>query len=294
MVYGLRNSPLRIQLHIGAPRVERDSPPFVAFEQYCRQHSLSYVFGRDMSVRVFEDDARAQGLLEVLETYGIRPKPDGRRVAKADYPLFVSYIREHVYDIDDWRRAKLLQIVGAPRTVEYPRVDLQDSDGSLVFNKLPSWCARANTAWTGIAGGCALISERACSVLAEAGLRHLKLASVQYRMSPLPGWWELDSDLVLPRVSDTMEFSCRGRPSPWIDDSPLPIFPMAAGGVWRYKSSSIRSVESFDIARAVEPFGRPKWPRQGRSALIVSNRFFEVCHAAGFEFGWIPVAIEPD
>lgn len=109
-------------------------------------------------------------------------------------------------------------------------------------------------------------------------------------------FWEVNSDLVMPPVSPTMELADRDGRRLWPGRATR-IYRKEGIYSWpelHYRASDLRAIGPFDIARTFENFGwggEERMPDQ--SPVIVSKRFYDVCQKHGFKMDWLPVHVDP-
>ncbi len=110
----------------------------------------------------------------------------------------------------------------------------------------------------------------------------------------IPGpFWEIQSSIALPKMSNTHQFVHPGRTQtePFRGDYSKIIMisdPPFSKGEVRYRREDIDALASFDIARTFEKHMNP-YP-----ALVVSQRFYQYCLANGIGLSADPVRIDPE
>lgn len=151
--------------------------------------------------------------------------------------------------------------------------------------------------------GC-VVSTRAKSVLENAGLRHLVfkptvLTDRELEPKPVPWekygapFWELTSDLLLPRLSPTCTL---------LDNDGQPVRDDFNNGCFlkedlysmpelHYRAADLAAAPEFDFARTFEMFGIH--PSDNNRLAVASARFREVCMQNDIKLDWIPVRIDP-
>ena len=108
---------------------------------------------------------------------------------------------------------------------------------------------------------------------------------------PLPGpFWELTSDLVLPRLANTRQLIYGYNSAPF-DGDYSKVLILTDGfyttAEYHYRASDLRAIEPFDVAVVSENLG-------GFPDKIVSRRFYEFCKKEKLRMEWVPVRIDPD
>ncbi|MDB5290088.1 MAG: hypothetical protein JWL69_1329 [Phycisphaerales bacterium] len=110
-------------------------------------------------------------------------------------------------------------------------------------------------------------------------------------------WWELDANLTMPPLSDSMMFTdSDGRVLKERDFSNgfhrkegLYLHPEL-----HYRALDLAKLPPFDLARTYEPFGNRRGYDRTDCPLVASQRFYDFCEQHGLKTGWVPVRIEQD
>ena len=110
-------------------------------------------------------------------------------------------------------------------------------------------------------------------------------------------WWELDSDISLPPLSDSMTFTdMNGKILKNRDFSNgfhrrdgLYVHPEL-----HYKAANLEVFGCFDLARTYEPFGNRKGYERSDCPLVASQKFYQFCLKHRIKTNWVPVRIDPD
>ncbi len=120
---------------------------------------------------------------------------------------------------------------------------------------------------------------------------------VPWRFAKNGPWWELTSDLILPRVSPRCDVrDWHGRPIP--PDAPVTandcvklvegdfVVPEA-----RYLRRDLQAIGEFDVALTFEST-TPTFVKHRDRNLIVSQRFYQFCQTHGLKAQWSPVHVD--
>lgn len=107
-------------------------------------------------------------------------------------------------------------------------------------------------------------------------------------------WWELTSNIVMPPLSDFLEFRDRfGNLMADRTDFSQGCFPREdhfAFPELHYRRADLEQMPEFDLARTFEPFSYPAEAEE--HPLVASPKFWEFCEDHGIRIGWRPVRID--
>jgi hypothetical protein len=158
-----------------------------------------------------------------------------------------------------------------------------------------------------------ILPERVRKILARGRFKHLAFRpTVCYpgrrhdaKAPPRPWppshepWWEIDSDFILPPLSDTMTFVNRKsqviKERVWTNGF-ICKEPPYRNAELHYRARDLEGLPPFDVARCYEAFTNvpSKEPDHLQRPVIVSQRFYRYCVKHNLQFGWIPVRLDPD
>jgi hypothetical protein len=93
-------------------------------------------------------------------------------------------------------------------------------------------------------------------------------------------FWELDSNLILPRMVNSILSKHSSVPCYFVDEPPYRY------GEPHYRQEDIESIKGFDAARTFEAFSASQ-------ALIISQRFYQHCLKNKIPLEGRPVRIVP-
>lgn len=111
-------------------------------------------------------------------------------------------------------------------------------------------------------------------------------------------WWEIESSITLPRLSDSMLFmdSDHRRVLKDIDYSNgyQRVDDKYLHAELHYRRRDLEAFSDVDVARTMEAFTNGKCYERDWSPIVVSRRFYEICRQHRFKVEFIPVRIDPD
>lgn len=265
--------------------------------------------GDGFEIHLDVEDARLKRVLDILKSAGMQPIHFGMSAAELDdqtryYNLRLSRIYSRAeldgYSLFEFRapsEAGVFNVArGASGHLEIPVPTLLNSDS----DDLSQWdflCSAALETWL-------ITSTSIRDVLALADLSHVVFNPT---MTPSTHrseggincgtYWEMTSDFILPAASPMMVL---------VDSQSRTYLPPGrAGGLRRldglynfpelhYRASDLRAVGTFDAARTFESFwGSGNERRPDYCPLVVSKRFYDLCHKHGLKVDWLPVHIDP-
>lgn len=155
-----------------------------------------------------------------------------------------------------------------------------------------------------------IVPQRVRETLEAGNLRHLQFRSEVHVSRELVGekrreipwskfperWYELWSDLILPRLSPTCVINDHFS-NPYVEEGATVGCTLHEGFyLWpemRYRRSDLAKVGDFDIALTHERFDIGAIAEYKR-AKVVSQRFYQYCLTRGLKAKWRPVRIEDD
>jgi hypothetical protein len=155
-----------------------------------------------------------------------------------------------------------------------------------------------------------IVPQRVREALEAGDLRHLQFRSEVHVSRELVGekrreipwskfperWYELWSDLILPRLSPTCIINDHSS-NPYVEEGATVGCTLHEGFyLWpemRYRRSDLAKVGDFDIALTHERFDIGAVAEYKR-AKVVSQRYYQYCLAHNLKAKWRPVRIEED
>jgi hypothetical protein len=301
---------MRIVRQIHAPaRYVANEPVRAAFFQYCGQFGLPQVKAGDWYVVIDEGDERLDGLLAILAAHGMTLRPDLPLTASLIGVAGMAAREEEARRYVHWSRQRI-----------YEGADLEACEYLILF---PKFSVVNDDEWVRVAERVEITGPEVPAVMREHRIVHTRLDSllmsdaakgiieplasgsrfraVHFRVeSDPPIWWEVETEPMLPPLSDTMQIVDRdGRPVTRGDVSRGPVRPLSPDGVrpveHRYRRGDLDSIGPFDMALTFEPLGRRIGPDGSRSGRrIVSQRLYRTVRDAGFadDIHWTPVRID--
>lgn len=262
-----------------------------------------------------EDDPRVKACMDCLARHGWKPWTQHYRPCDRQTEYSLDITRE--YDESDFAECRLLGLWPDADVWCHPerhegrlRIYLPgESDRDIEFDRAVEIqginCTKRLH-----------VSDRVKRVLETAGIRNLvfkptvavpppppgewkrdESAIVEWSAIGEPPWWELTSDLILPRMSPravvrdakgnliTDDFTQGCYLKEALDGLDALIDPAEA----KYRASDIEALGEFDLARSFEAFGHV-WHDSGRDA-IVSNRFYRLCRKHKIKVSFVPVRV---
>jgi len=255
------------------------------------------------------NDRRTNQILKLLDSMGMRKRQDqsaGKELVRFSYNLHRIYTAKELADCEF---LEFRPVDGAYHDAE------RNADGSLFVAEgrvaSEGWKDRDFISAYG-RETCVFAPARTKDILDVEELLRLVWRPVDYwpsgsELEPREKllrrigrpFWELDGEIDLPPVSDTVELR---------DEEKTVVLPGSRRtGVYlfdgdyarpemHYKVSHFDEVGPFDIARTYENFGTVAGSeyRRDLSKIVVSARFFTACQRLGLQADWLPVRIDPD
>jgi len=264
--------------------------------------------GHFFESRLPVDDRRTSQILKLLESIGMRKRRDqtaGKGIGRFSYNLHRVYATE---ELSNCEFLEFRPVDGAYHEAE------RNTDGSLFVaeGRLASegWKDRAFISAYGT-DSWVFAPAKTKRILDVEELLGLAWRPVDYwpsgsELEPRESllkrigrpFWELDSEIDLPPVADTVEL--RDEEKSVVVPGTRRVGVYLIDGEYarpelHYKASQIAALGPFDIGRTYENFGTSAAAeyRRDRSKIVVSARFFTACQAHGLQADWLPVHIDP-
>lgn len=238
------------------------------------------------------NDEHVQKILNCLTQHGLHPWPDGRPIQRGkEYKL--KYFRQ--YD-------SIQDLASLPYVELFPGEDFIGNGSSRnlarEYSMLDEPCSyEISMLCTPLAF---IVAQRAREALDAANLIGLKWLPVkkEYKSADFglideeDVWWELVSDIILPPVSPSMTLVTREF-KPFRGDFSEGCLRREEFYVHpelHYRREDLEQFEAFDAAYTYEMFA--EHPRNDNRAMVVSNKFYQVCKEHNLRTGFVPVRLD--
>ncbi len=205
-------------------------------------------------------------------------------------PGSYGYEVVRIYEESDFAACQLL-LFGGHATKRQVK-DARNAQGRLMLNTDFMHGLRLGNAWTRI-----VVSDDVRRILEGAGLVGLQFQEAVPRDRDAPAcadrFWELQSSVVLPKMSNTHQLKYTGMHGaphqPFDGDYSRMVFlddPPYRSGEIHYRRSDLAQFDRFDVANTFELY------RQPHRVLVISQRFYQTCHAHCIDLWLEPVRLD--
>jgi hypothetical protein len=283
------------RVHGLVSRVPGGIPPEL-LERLCdmypegRTGKQGHVFESRLSI----DDSRTVRILSALEDAGYRPWADKSRppIMGQEFGLQL----ERVYDDAGLAACEYLEL--CPIGKMYVPGDTRVGGRKVSQISRPG---KTGISLLGMGAYTYIAVQRARDALEAASLKGLKFLPVEKSYESVDydlydeedTWWELESDIELPRLASSMTLRTRdGRPFRGdFSEGCIRREGFYTHPELHYRRAGLERLGPFDAARTWEHF-HPRGPAPMSRAFVVSKRFYDVCMEHNIKSRWVPVHLD--